>query len=162
MQKIVLSGIFLFCCSSVGAVSLSTTDWSCSLSDSTITNAGDYYGSTLEPGSTTGLSCNSSSLSISSVATSSTAWTLEVGLQNSVSGVTVQVRRTGTGSGDSVPSGGSSYITLSTAKRTFFTGTGDVSSIPLAFRISDFGVEDGRAWDGANRIEIEYEVTTSP
>ncbi|MGV6808906.1 MAG: hypothetical protein ACWA5U_03425 [bacterium] len=145
---------------STQAVSIDSTSWSCNLTESAITSAGDYFSSTLTPESTTGLTCNGATLSVTGTAASDTAWTVSARLASPVSGLTVELIRTDIGSGDSTPTGGDNYIALSTANTMFFSGAGNVSSIPLSFRVSNFGVEDGRDWNANNSIHIEYEVVT--
>jgi hypothetical protein len=145
---------------STQAVNISSTHWSCNLTESAINGAGYYFSSTLTPESTTGLTCNGATLSVTGTAEDDTAWTVSARLASPVSGLTVELIRTNIGSGDSTPTGGNNYIALTTANTEFFSGTGEISSIPLSFRVSDFGVDDGRNWDAANSIQIEYEVVT--
>ena len=132
-----------------------SNDWSsCQLQD-TITTAGEYYNSTLDSGSAQ-LSCSDAYLSVSGTATSTTTWTISARLQQAVPNMTLELIRAGSGTGDSIPVGGDSYIPQSTAYQTLFTGQGDISSIPLRFRISHFGVNAGH---GAHHIGIEYQIT---
>jgi len=144
---------------STQAVNISSTDWSCNLTENAISGAGDYFSNTLTP-SSSDIVCNGATLSVTSTAESSTAWTINARLANPVSGLTVELIRTDNGSGDSTPTGGDNYIALSTANTAFFSGAGNINSIPLSFRVSNFGVDDGRDWDATNSIQIEYEVVT--
>lgn len=150
---LLLAGISL----PAAAVSVSaSTDWSnCQASDS-ITDAGDYYTGSLESGSAL-LSCTDAYLTISGTATSTTAWTLSARLVSSATGLGLELKRTGNGTGSSAPSGGTDYTTLSTAYETLFTGQGNVSSIPLQFRVNNLDVSDG---NGTKNIQIQYQITT--
>jgi|GEM_PF-4968167 len=133
------------------AVSVVADDWFDSLPD-TITNAGDYYNDSFT---------TSTSVTIGGTSSSSQTWTLSVRLTNSVNGLTIGTKRIGSGTGDTVPSGGNStYQILTMAYQPLFTGSGNVSGIPLEFQISNFDVTDG---NGIKNIEIEYqvEVTTT-
>ncbi|MGB5597568.1 MAG: hypothetical protein WBM66_02540 [Thiothrix litoralis] len=131
------------------AISVAASNWSHTLADN-ITNAGDYY-----PDSTN----TSTTVNISSTSSSSQAWTLAIHLTSAVPGLTVAVRRTGTGAGDSIPAGGDALKTVTTAYQDLFTGTGNVNNIPLEFVISGLDVTDG---NGTKDIQIEYQVTTTP
>lgn len=133
----------------VHAISVTATDWGYSLPDN-ITNAGDYYGGALT---------TTTDVSVGGTTSSSQAWTLAVRLSTAVTGMTVQVKRTGAGTGDSIPTGGDSFITLTTAQQTLCSGTGNVATIPLEYQISNFDVTDG---NGAKAIELEYQITTTP
>ena len=149
----------------VGLLTLSTAqainitasiDWeSCQLPDS-ITNAGDYYSSSIE---STTLTCSDATLSVSGAATSTTPWTVTSRIASTSSGITLNLdlMRNGNGSGDSTPTGGESYIAQTTAAQTLFTGQGNVSLIPIQFRIRNFDVTDG---NGTKNIQLSYEINT--
>lgn len=134
-----------------------TNDWAACELQGTITNAGDYYSSTLESDGII-LNCNHAYLSIDGVDTSTTAWTVSSRLTNNVTGMTVELIRTGNGTGDSSLIGGGSYTPLTTAFQNIFTGQGNVSSIPLNFRINNFDVTDGY---GNHNFQIEYQIITN-
>ena len=134
-----------------------SNDWSSCQLQNTITQAGDYYSSTLSSDEAT-LSCDDAFLTITGVATSTTSWSVSTRLVDSLSGMNLELRRSGNGTGDSTPSGGDSYTTLSTAPQAFFSGQGNVSSIPLQFRIRNFDVSAG---NGSLNLQIQYQITTN-
>jgi hypothetical protein len=127
------------------AISVAADDWTDTLADTT--NAGDYADSFT----------TSTSINISGTTSSSQTWELSARLTTAMTGLTIDVKRTGNGSGDSVPSGGNADQTLTTAFQPFFTGSGNVSGIPLQFLIRNIDVTDG---NGTKDIKIEYQVTT--
>lgn len=131
----------------VEAISITADDWSHTLADN-ITNAGEYYADSTS---------TSTTVNIGGTTNTSQAWTLAARLSSPMPGLTIAVKRTGTGTGDSIPAGGDSNITLTTAYQNLFTGTGNISGIPLAFLISGLDVTDGY---GTKNIQIEYQVTT--
>ncbi|QTR54783.1 hypothetical protein [Thiothrix unzii] len=132
------------------AISVIADDWSHSLPDN-ITNAGTYYNDSFT---------TTTSITISDTSSSSQAWTLSVRLINLVNGLTIATKRTGRGTDGNEPNGGDSiYQTLGTVFLPLFTGSGNVSNIPLEFEISNFDVTDG---NGIKDIQIEYEVTIIP
>ncbi len=130
------------------AISVAAADWTYT-PPTDITNAGEYYADSFT---------TSTTVDISGTSSSSQAWTVSVRLTNLVNGLTITTKRTGNGTGDSIPSGSSTYQ-LTTAFQPLFTGSGNISGIPLEFRISNFDVTDG---NGTKDIQIEYQVTTTP
>ncbi len=148
-QSLLLGGVLATLTLPAGAISVTADDWTHSLTDN-IRNAGEYYDSTIS---------TSTNVNISGTTNSSEAWTLAVRLSSAVTGLSIAVKRTGAGSGDSIPSGGDSNVPLTTAFQNLFTGTGNVSTIPLEFSISNFDVSDG---NGTKSIQIEYQVTATP
>ncbi len=154
-----IAGLFagLLTVNTCQAISITTSiNWaSCQLPD-TLTNAGDYYASSIESST---LTCADATLSVSGAASSTTNWTITSRLLNSPAGLNVDLMRSGNGSGDSTPAGGNSYATQTTAAQVFFTGTGNVSLIPIRFKISNFDVSDGH---GTQNIQLSYEVTETP
>lgn len=133
----------------VHAISVTATDWSESLPDN-ITSAGDYYDATVS---------TATEVTVSGTASSSEAWTLAIRLKTAVPGMSVQVKRTGSGTGDSIPTGGTTPVVLTTAFQPLCSSTGNVSNIPLEYQIGNLDVSDGY---GAKSIELEYQVTTTP
>jgi hypothetical protein len=131
------------------AISVAADDWTHTLADN-ITNAGDYY---------TGSFTTATSINIGDTTSSSQMWTLSARLTTVIAGLNIGIKRTGNGSGDSVPSGGNTNQELTTAFQPFFTGSGNISGIPLEFEISNFDVTDG---NGIKNIQIQYQVTTTP
>jgi hypothetical protein len=131
------------------AISVAADNWTHTLADN-ITNAGDYY---------TGSFTTATSINIGGTTSSSQMWTLSARLTTDIAGLNIGIKRTGNGSGDSIPSGGTDdYQTLTTAFLPFFTGSGNVTGIPLELQISDVDVTDG---NGTKTIPIEYQITTT-
>ncbi|OQX03274.1 MAG: hypothetical protein BWK73_40095 [Thiothrix lacustris] len=133
------------------SVDAADNDWtSTPLSSANITNAGEYYADSFT---------TSTNVNISGIANSSQAWTVSVRLTTLVNGLAIAVKRTGNGTG--FPSGGDDtyYPLNNTAFQPLFTGSGNISGIPLEFQISNFDVTDG---NGTKDIQIEYQVTTTP
>lgn len=134
------------------AISVAADDWTYTLNDN-ITNAGDYYADTLT---------TSTKVSISGTSSGLQAWTLFARLTTSASGLTIATKcdeeNTTCNSVNSITSAGSDgYQTLTTAFLPLFSGSGDISDIPLKYRISNFDVTDG---NGIKNIQIEYQITT--
>ena len=73
-------------------------------------------------------------------------WTISVRHNNSDwhGGVSLEVKRTsdGTGSGD-VPSGGDTYMEITSSDTSFFSGSGNRAGINLQFRLRGISVEQG-------------------
>lgn len=137
---------------SANAVSVVADDWTHPLSDNIITNAGTYYNDSFT---------TSTSVNIGGTSSSSQAWTLSVRLTSLVNGLAIAVKRTGNGDSVNVLSDVNTppYSLNNTAFQPLFTGSGNVSGIPLEFEISNFDVTDG---NGTKYIQIEYQVTTTP
>ena len=133
------------------AAEVTVTDWgnSYSLTDS-ITNAGEYYPSTLEnelPATATA--------SISGL-TSTDTWRLMA--STTMIGINIAVQCSGQGtSGDGSVSGCNDYKTLTSSEQEIFSGTGNPANIPLKFKLPNFDVTDGT---GTKNIEIQYHVVT--
>lgn len=123
-------------------------DWQYSLPDN-ITNAGEYYNDAL---------ITSTDVTVIGT-TPSEAWSLAVRLKTAISGIDIHVTRTGSGSGDSEPTGGTNSLPLSTFFQPLCSGTGSINNIPLEYQISNLGVDYGY---GNKFIELEYQVTTTP
>ncbi|OQX16054.1 MAG: hypothetical protein BWK73_05065 [Thiothrix lacustris] len=129
------------------AISVAAADWTYTpLTD--ITNAGEYYADSFTTSTTINISGT----------TSLQAWTVSVRLKNLIDGLAITTKRTGSGTGDSIPSGGNGNYPLTTAFQPLFTGSGNISGIPLEFQISNFDVTDG---NGTKDLQIEYQVTTT-
>ncbi|MDX9989557.1 hypothetical protein [Thiothrix unzii] len=123
---------------------IGVTGWDYSLPNS-ITNAGEYYPSTLESELPT-----TATVSISGLNDTDT-W--EVRASTNITGISIDVRcRPGTVSD-------CDYKALTSSKRKIFSGTGNHASIPLDFMIKNFDVTDGNS---TIKIEIDYEVVVTP
>lgn len=134
------------------AASLTVTDWTYNL-PSNITNAGEYYPSILENELPT-----TAHISISGLNPGDT-WTLKASTSSS-SEIAIDIKRTTGGEvnvDSGILSGGESYINLTSAQQTIFTGTGNWNNIPLLFKISNLDVTDGY---GNKNLPIQYSLTT--
>jgi hypothetical protein len=130
------------------AISVAADDWTHTLADN-ITNAGEYY---------TDSFTTATSINIGDTTSSSQMWTLSARLTTDITGLKIGIRRSNNSSNDSVLSGGNANQTLTTAFLPFFTGSGNVTGIPLELQISDVDVTDG---NGTKTIPIEYQITTT-
>ncbi len=144
----------------VFAISISTTDFDYPTL-STLTTAGEYYDTSFESSSSAAtLSISAApgtpSADNSECGATNPAWKISAWLSTSVTGLTIQVKRVGNGSGGSL-TGGDTYLTLNTAAQTFFCGSGDISSIGLQFQVTDFSEADG---NGTDTWAIRYTVET--
>lgn len=131
-------------------ISVSTTGWTYNLTDN-ITNAGDYYSAVLE-----GVLPATATISIDTAGNTATQWKVCAALSNPISGISVNVKRDGVGSGGTI-SDGNSYITLNATEKYLFQGQGSISSIQLLFKLENIDVSDGH---GDKDFNIVYRVTT--
>lgn len=157
VQGILLSGLICWLMPVHAVVINASTDWStCALAD-TVSDAGDYYASTIE--SVHLLHCNDALLSVTGLANSTTTWTISARLAALPSAtLNLELIRVGVGIGNSSPNGGDNYLLLSTAYQDFFTGQGNITDIPLQFRVNNLDPIDG---NGAKDFQIEYQITTT-
>lgn len=119
-----------------------------------ITNAGDYYA---DVQTLTG----THNLSVTGVTTpNTTGWKLYAKLESSVSGLTVNVKRDGNGSGGVSLSGGESYTPLSTSEVLLCTATGtsDISSIPFSYQVQGLRNNLSQVSKGTKTWRINYRV----
>jgi hypothetical protein len=150
LSSVVLAGVFV----TAQAADITVTDWSYTFTDD-ITNAGVYYGSTLNSPS------NASTISVQNLGGSLTYWKVQAKRSNSNNnGLNIHITRTGAGSGDGTISG-NSIILLNESFKTIFcgSGTGDRTDIPLQFQLTNLGVEDG--YGTPLRLPIDYKIITS-
>ncbi len=126
--------------------------WSHPLTLGSITNAGEYYPSTLENELPTDASAN-----ITGLAADTDAWTLMA--STTMTGINIEVQCSSSGTGNGTISGCNNYTTLTSSEQEIFRGTGNRSSIPLKFKITNFDVTDG---SGTKDIQIQYKVVVTP
>jgi len=150
LSSVVLAGAFV----TAQATDITVTDWSYTFTDN-ITNAGDYYSSTLDsPG-------NASTVNIQNLGGSLTYWKVQARRSNSSNnGLNIHITRTGAGSGDGTISGNSTIL-LDESFKTIFcgSGTGNRTDIPLQFQLTNLGVENG--YGTPLRLPIDYKIITS-
>jgi len=140
------------------AVMITTnTAWdNCQLGD--IENAGDYYSSSIQSASSS-VNCSNAMLSVTGLASSTTTWTVSANLLEPPSSqLKIELLRVGDGMGNSLPTGGISYLHLSTAPQVFFSGQGNTVDIPIQFKLSNLNTSDPH---GLKNLKIEYQISTS-
>lgn len=125
------------------AADISVTGWDYSLPNS-ITNAGEYYSSTLESELPT-----TATVSISGLMNPTDTW--KVVASTNVTGIGIEVRC------DSGAMSNCSYKKLTAGEQDIFNGTGNHPNIPLKFKITNFDVTDGTDIED---ITIQYRVVT--
>lgn len=84
------------------------------------------------------------SLTISGTAGNDDAWRVEVRRTDSTnwhSNFILSVKRTGGGSGGGSITGGDAYQAIGTSDATFFSGAGDLSDIPLQFKLEGLSLK---------------------
>lgn len=118
----------------------------------TITNAGDYYSNTQTTES------NASLLTIENLGASSVNWKVQA--RTDVSGLSISVHHTGSGSGDGTITNDLGYIPLTASYTTLFcgSGTGNRTDIPLQFQIGNLDVSDGYR---PLALPVEYQIITT-
>lgn len=81
-------------------------------------------------------------ISISGTAGAGDAWRVDVKRVDTSwhAGLTLSVRRTGSGTGGSV-SGGLTYLEILGTDQTLFSGSGDVAGVPFQFRLSGMSIQ---------------------
>jgi hypothetical protein len=92
--------------------------------------------------------------------TKNQAWRVDISAAGASwpSGLTVSLMRTGSGSGGSV-AGGTAYVAAGATPTAFFTGTGNVSFIPVRARLSGVTVAIPT---GTYTTTVTFRVTTTP
>ena len=105
----------------VNAINVTATDWQHNLT-TPISNAGDYYDTTLT---------TSTNVSINNTSNNTERWQLNVRLHSAINGLAVSVKRTGQGAENSNTTGGDNYLNINTAFQTLCSGQGDTTNIPL-------------------------------
>ena len=90
-------------------------------------------------------SAGQATLDISATASSEDQWRVDVSRSDSVwpSGLDLDVRRSSNGSGAGSISGGTSYLSIGSSPATFFSGSGDRTSIGLQLRLTGLSVSIG-------------------
>lgn len=84
---------------------------------------------------------NATMINITGTVGSDDAWQVQVRKSDTwPSEVSLQLKRTGDGSGGGTVSGGNSYIVVGTSDADFFNGTGDRTAIPVQYKISGMSI----------------------
>ncbi len=124
----------LLCDRPAAAVDVSVTgNWSVAVGSGDLTNG---PGSDLEAIKES--SAGQATIDVSAAASSDDQWRIDVSRLDSVwpSSVALQVRRNSDGSGSGSISGGTSYVATGASATTFFSGSGNRSSIGLQLEIT--------------------------
>ena len=151
-RKQILAGVIsIVAATTTLAANVSVTGWNHTLLDS-ITSAGEYYPSTLENELP-----STASVNITGLVADTDPWRLMASTSMADINIAVQCSNAGTGNG--TISGCNNYTTLTSSEQEIFRGTGNRSSIPLKFKITNFDVTDG---SGTKDIQIQYKVVVTP
>jgi hypothetical protein len=100
------------------------------------TDAGDYF-STRHTSSS-----RATRLSISGIP-AATEWVVYAKISHEIKGVKVKIKRTGNGSGRTIPTGNTSNRVLGITETKLFSGKGSRTHIPMQTEIDDISVGDG-------------------
>ena len=151
-RKQILAGVIsIVAATTTLAANVNVTGWNHTLLDS-ITSAGEYYPSTLENELP-----STASVNITGLVADTDPWRLMASTSMADINIAVQCSNAGTGNG--TISGCNNYTTLTSSEQEIFRGTGNRSSIPLKFKITNFDVTDG---SGTKDIQIQYKVVVTP
>ncbi|PID46370.1 MAG: hypothetical protein CSB47_04480 [Proteobacteria bacterium] len=143
--------LFLSCTLPAHAVTLTQTvigDVLFDLTPLAPADAGDYFNNSYARDLT--------QLSVDNIPNDVT-WTIFARISSEIPGITVRVRRKGTGTGAINPSGGTSYKKLTTTYKKLFTGEGKRFDIPMRTQLKGIGVSDN---NGIFETHVEYKVET--